>query len=223
MQSCLFCSSSIKKGHLSICRDCLDGLSYQGPDVCRQCGLTAYQSKICGNCLRSTPAFDRTLALFQYQYPVSSLLQRYKYGNQLDIATVLGKLLSKHLSSSPLPDVLIPMPLHPHRLQERGFNQAVEIARVVSHEIEIPLDVHACKRVKFSAPQVTLPLKQRVRNMRNAFSCERSLENLRVALLDDVMTTGASLNALATAVKKAGAMHVECWVVARTHPGINHV
>ena len=222
-QRCLFCLSSIKKGHLSICPDCLDGLSYQPPDVCQQCGLTAYQSEICGNCLRSAPAFDRTHALFTYQYPVSSLLQKYKYGNQLDIATVLGKLLSKHLSSSTLPDVLIPMPLHPHRLQERGFNQAVEIARVISHEIDIPLDVHVCKRVKFSAPQVTLPLKQRVRNMRNAFTCERSLQNLRVALLDDVMTTGASLNALAAAVKKAGAVHVECWVVARTHPGMAHV
>lgn len=164
-----------------------------------------------------------THSLFGYQYPISSLLQKYKYGNQLDIATTLGKLLSKSVSSSVLPDVLIPMPLHPKRLQERGFNQAVEIARVVARELQITLEVHACKRVKFSAPQVTLPLKERVQNMRHAFSCERPLHNLRVALLDDVMTTGASLNALAAIAKKAGAAHVECWVVARTQPGVSHV
>lgn len=216
-QNCLFCLSRIKNRHLSICVACLEELPYQLSDVCPQCGLGSNNGELCGHCLNSAPAFDITRGLFRYQYPISALLQKYKYGNQLDIATVLGQLLSKRLSTSILPDVLIPMPLHPQRLQERGFNQAVEIARVVARELHIPLDVHACKRVKLSAPQVTLPLKERVRNMRNAFSCERTLDNLKVALLDDVMTTGASLNALAAAVKKAGAAHVECWVVARTH------
>jgi ComF family protein len=115
------------------------------------------------------------------------------------------------------------MPLHASRLQERGFNQAVEIARIVAKELHIPLEMRTCKRIKFSAPQVTLPLKERVRNMRNAFTCERRLDGMKVALLDDVMTTGASLNALATAVKKAGAAKVECWVIARTQPQDRHV
>lgn len=150
-------------------------------------------------------------------------MQKYKYGNALPIADLFGKLLSDNRSSSTLPDLLIPMPLHPRRLQERGFNQAAEVARVLARQLSMPLDIHACKRVKFSAPQATLPLKQRVRNMHNAFVCERRFDGLKVALLDDVMTTGASLNALATAVKKAGAAMVECWVIARTQPQDQHV
>ena len=224
-RNCLFCSGSVKNSHLSICSSCLQELPFQSETSCPQCGLVAAKGEVCGHCLQSAPAFDITYGLFAYQYPISTLLQKYKYGKQLDIATTLGKLISKRAPSPSvaLPDVLIPMPLHPRRLQERGFNQAVEIARVVAHELHIPLDVHACKRVKFSASQVTLPLKERVRNMRNAFTCDRPLDNLKVALLDDVMTTGASLNALASAVKKAGASHVECWVIARTQPGMSHV
>lgn len=145
-------------------------------------------------------------------------MQKYKYGNALVMANLFGKLVSAGRAPYSLPDLIIPMPLHPQRLQERGFNQAVEIARVVAKELGLPLDIHACKRVKFSAPQVTLPLKQRVQNMRNAFVCDRPLEGLKIALLDDVMTTGASLNALAAAVRKAGAASIECWVLARTQP-----
>jgi ComF family protein len=146
------------------------------------------------------------------------VLQKYKYSNELSIAELFGKLLGRTLPSAMLPDVVIPMPLHPQRLQERGFNQAVEIGRILARDLKVNLDVHACKRTKFSLPQVNLPLKQRVKNMRNAFVCERRLDGLKVALLDDVMTTGASLNALAATVRKAGASSVECWVLARTQP-----
>jgi predicted amidophosphoribosyltransferase len=110
------------------------------------------------------------------------------------------------------------MPLHPRRLQERGFNQAVEIARIVGKKLKLEVDSQSCSRIKLSPPQVSLPLKERVRNMRGAFACNSSLDGLRIALLDDVMTTGASLNELAATVKKAGAVHVECWLVARTLP-----
>lgn len=178
---------------------------------------------LCGHCLKSPPAFDATHALFRYGYPIDAVLQKYKYGNALTTAELLGQLLSENRRSFDLPDLLIPMPLHPKRLQERGFNQALEVARIAAHELALALDIQACKRIKFSAPQATLPLKQRVRNMRNAFRCERRLDGMKVALLDDVMTTGASLNALATAVKKAGAAMVECWVIARTQPQDRHV
>jgi len=160
---------------------------------------------LCGHCLKSPPAFDATYALFRYAYPLDGLLQKYKYGNALVMAEVFGKLLSSARKAFPPPDLLIPMPLHPQRLRERGFNQAVEIARVTARELNLALDIHSCKRIRFSTPQATLPLKQRVRNMRNAFVCNRSLEGLKVALVDDVMTTGASLHALASAVRRAGA------------------
>lgn len=149
---------------------------------------------------------------------MDSLLQRYKYGHRLAMAQTFGGLMTNAYAAQPRPDVLIPMPLHAQRLRERGFNQASEIGRVVSKQLAIKLDTKSCSRIKLSPPQVSLPLKQRVKNMRNAFHCETRLDGLRVALLDDVMTTGASLNALAKTVKAAGAIHVECWVVARTLP-----
>ncbi len=109
------------------------------------------------------------------------------------------------------------MPLHPQRLKERGFNQSLEIARLLSKPLEIPVR-HVCERIKFSAPQASLPMKDRVKNMKGAFICNEDLSGQNVILVDDVMTTGASLNALAKAVKAKGAAHVECWLIARTLP-----
>lgn len=114
------------------------------------------------------------------------------------------------------PDLLIPMPLHPKRLKERGFNQSLEIAKTISKQLNIKLDYTACIRTKYSQPQASLPLKQRANNIKDAFKCTKPLTGLRIALIDDVMTTGASMNALAKAVKAKGASHVECWVIART-------
>ncbi|WP_334108482.1 ComF family protein [Methylobacillus sp.] len=128
----------------------------------------------------------------------------------------MGHLLASQVKHLPLPDCIIPMPLHPQRIKERGFNQSVEIARIVSKQLSMPVNLHACKRVKPTPPQASLPYKQRIRNMHGAFACTADLQGKRIVLLDDVMTTGASLNALAKTVKDAGASHVECWVIART-------
>ena len=130
-------------------------------------------------------------------------------------------LLSNNVLAQDI-DLIIPMPMHPKRLQERGFNQALEIAKLISKGLDIPLDYQSCTRNKLSPPQASLPLKERVKNIRGVFSINdahaKNLKGLKVALIDDVMTTGASLNELAKTVKKAGATHVECWVLARTLP-----
>jgi ComF family protein len=115
-----------------------------------------------------------------------------------------------------MPDLIIPMPLHPKRLQERGFNQSLEVARIVSEKLNVKLDHSVCERIKLSPPQASLPLKERVKNMKGAFNCNRPLHGQSIIVIDDVMTTGASLNSLAKALKKAGARRVECWVIART-------
>ncbi|HEY8118527.1 MAG TPA: phosphoribosyltransferase family protein [Methylophilaceae bacterium] len=159
--------------------------------------------------------------MFRYEYPVDAMLQRYKYAHLLTMAETLGQLMADSFTASSdatMPDIIIPMPLHRQRLQERGFNQAVEIAKVLSNRLGLTLDTKSCTRIKLAPPQVSLPLKQRVKNMRGAFNCESRMDSKRVALVDDVMTTGASLNELAKIVKSAGAVHVECWVVARTLP-----
>jgi len=108
------------------------------------------------------------------------------------------------------------MPLHPNRLQERGFNQSLEVSRIIGKHLNIRVNGQAVLRIKLSPPQASLPLKEHVRNMKDAFICNEDLSGMRIALIDDVMTTGASLNALAKAVKAKGAAHVECWLIART-------
>lgn len=208
--------TSTAANETGVCDDCLQDLPWLPPTHCPQCALASFQGQVCGHCLSSAPAFDRTHALFSYQYPLDTLLQRYKYDHLLSMAQVFAKLLLRSLPSANLPDLLIPMPLHATRLRDRGFNQALEIARILARKLQLPLDLQSCTRTKMTPPQVSLPLKLRVRNMHGAFNCNKRLDGLRVALLDDVMTTGASLNALSRTVKAAGAVHVECWVVART-------
>lgn len=173
---------------------------------------------MCGACLQHPPAYDRTLAAFSYAFPVDQLIQALKYQQRLAIAPVLGHALGLAARSLPCPDVLIAMPLHPKRLQHRGFNHATEIARKVANELNLPLDLSVCERVRDTPPQVALAYDQRRRNVRDAFSCHGKVVGKRVALIDDVMTTGTSLDELAKTLKKAGALEVEAWVVARTLP-----
>lgn len=144
------------------------------------------------------------------------MLQHYKYGQLFTLARTMGLLFAAHTGLSLSADCMIPMPLHRQRLQERGFNQSAEIAKVISKQLHLPIRLEACHRIKPTPPQASLPYKQRIKNMQGAFECINDLTGQRVILLDDVMTTGASLNALAKTVKAAGARHVECWVVART-------
>lgn len=195
---------------------CLKDLPWLPAASCPQCGLASHHGLICGACISHPPAFDMTKALFEYAFPIDLMLQKYKYQHALVYAHVFAEMMLKSLQANQI-DLIIPMPLHPKRLSERGFNQSLEIARLISQSIGIPLQ-HACERVKFSPPQASLPLKARIRNMKDAFVCHQDLTGRRVILIDDVMTTGASLDALAKAVKAKGATHVECWLIARTLP-----
>jgi ComF family protein len=185
---------------------------------CPQCALFSATGLICGQCLQSPPMFDRTIAVFRYAHPVDAMLQRYKYQHRLHLAEPFADMLIAKLHGRSSPDLIIPMPLHPQRLKERGFNQSLEIARHLATRLQVPLETAAVVRTKLSPPQASLPLKARVKNMKQAFASTRRFDGLRIALVDDVMTTGASLNALAKTIKDAGAEQVECWVIARTLP-----
>lgn len=206
-------------GEYGICNACLQDLPWHNCAQCPQCGLPAYDNQLCGHCINSPPDFDATRALFRYAFPVQPMLQRYKYGELLTLGETFGHLLAGYIAEKQInekPDLIIPMPLHPQRLQERGFNQSLEMARIVAKNLEVKLDQNICQRIKLSPPQASLPLKQRVKNMKGAFTCTQPLDGVNIAVIDDVMTTGASLNALAKTLKQAGASRVECWVIART-------
>lgn len=158
------------------------------------------------------------MAAVAYRFPADALIQACKYGGDLIAARALGELLADAVGGEPAPDLIVPMPLHPNRLRERGFNQALEIARPVASRTGAPLSANACERVTDTPPQASLPWKEREKNIRGAFACAADLSGKRIALVDDVMTTGHTLNEAARILRRAGAARVECWVVARTLP-----
>lgn len=176
-------------------------------------------SLTCGHCLQAPPAFDHTIAALRYEFPLDTLIQELKYRHQLVLASVLGDALAERVRQSvPRPDVLIPMPLHPSRLRERGFNQALELAKIVAGRLDLPLLARGAERVRATPPQVGLPWKERAKSVRGAFSCSLDLHAKHVAILDDVMTTGTSLHELALTLRQQGAREISAWVVARTMP-----
>lgn len=181
---------------------------------CPICALPTPSGETCGHCLKEAPAFCRTQSLFSYGFPVDRLIQQLKYKEQLELAPMLGALLAQHLDNA-LPDLWLPMPLHPNRLKERGFNQAVEIARELAAKTGVPMQASWAKRERDTPPQAGLKREARRKNMRGAFRCNSKVAGLHVGIVDDVMTTGSTLDALAAALKSAGANEVSCFVVAR--------
>ncbi len=214
--SCLLCGADSTAG--PACTGCLSDLPWHRQPHCPQCATPTPGGQTCGACLKHPPAFDRTVAALAYAFPLDRLIPRLKYHSQLAIAPLLGQSLVRAAAAHPRPDCLIPMPLHPARIRERGFNHATEIARVAASQLGLPLDTQSCQRIRDTPPQMSLKHDARRRNVRGAFTCTSAVEGKHIALVDDVMTTGTSLDELAATLKRAGAREVTCWVAARTLP-----
>ena len=189
--------------------------------ACPRCGapgaVVGTEAANCGECQKHPPAFDDTRAVFRYASPVDRLIQHLKYHDRLELSRVLGGYLAEHLLTlnDPLPDVILPVPLHVSRLRERGYNQSLEIARFVAKRLQIPLDWQGTQRIRPTAPQTELPRDQRRKNVHGAFMTSTAFAGQRVAIVDDVMTTGHTVNALAESLLQSGARDVRVWVVAR--------
>jgi len=210
---CLLCGE--ESGPELLCAACAAELPALA-EHCLQCALPSPAGAVCGSCLDRPPHYDRTLALWRYEFPCDRLVQALKYRARL----ALAGFFARSLASLPLPevDLIVPMPLHPKRLAERGFNQALEIARGLARRLGRPIEPRGALRVKDTPPQTRLPYEERAKNVRGAFLCKLDLSGASVAVVDDVMTTGATLNELARALKRAGATRVENFVIARTVP-----
>lgn len=168
----------------------------------------------CGACQQARPSFDATQAALAYGFPVDRLVQALKYRGRLTLAGYFAAVLADPPPAEPV--VIVPMPLHPARLRERGFNQAAEIARPLARRWGAALELDAVLRVRDTAPQANLPWSRRRVNMRGAFRCDISFAGACVVVIDDVMTTGATLEELARVLKASGARRVENRIVART-------
>lgn len=214
--ACALCGNSA--GIDGICEGCRAALPRLPATRCPVCALPNVASDTCGRCLNMQPAFDHVACALSYEYPTNVLVLGLKYRHGLSFARPLAARLADALDAEPYPDVVIPMPLSPGRLAERGFNQATELARLAAFEFGLKPSLNLVRRNRESAPQASLPWKERARNVRNAFECSASLAGKSVAVVDDVLTTGATLNELALALKRQGARQVTGWIAARTLP-----
>ncbi|KQT44007.1 hypothetical protein ASG44_04415 [Methylophilus sp. Leaf459] len=211
--------SEPKTGHAPFCNDCAAALPWYTSSRCPQCALPTLNGDYCGICLQHPPAFDRTFAPFRYAYPLDRLLQQFKYHQQLPIGKLITEAVLPHLPTllaANIPDVMIAMPMHTQRVRQRGFNHALELAKHLQKALKIPLDIDGCTRVMDTPSQAGMDMKTRIRNLRGAFASPKDWQGKHVLVVDDVMTTGASMHALAKVLKQAGAGQVSALVFART-------
>ena len=220
-KKCLFCQLKTHTA-TALCKTCEALLPYPR-NPCVRCGffLPLSSSTPCGKCLMQPPAFDGIYALFSYENPIASLIQDIKFQEHFLIAhglgEMLGAFLKKQYEEKPLPEVIIPVPLHPQRLKHRGFNQALELAKPLKKILNIPLDPRACTRKKNTAPQATLSASQRGKNIKDAFHIHHTSYK-SIALVNDVITTGNTLHDLAQGFKREGTSHIVLWCLAQTPP-----
>ncbi len=209
--SCFVCRGAARA---LLCAQCDAELPRLGEALCPRCALYSPDAAVCGRCLTQSPAYDATHAALAYDFPADALVHALKFRGELALAPLLAGFLAEKVRGGRV-DHVVPVPLSAERLRHRGYNQAVEIARHLRND---SLELALCERTRDAPPQIELPYDQRQRNVRGAFRCTRPLAGLRIAVVDDVMTTGATLDEMARTLKAAGAAYVENWVIARTLP-----
>lgn len=214
-QRCTLCGAP-ETHAASLCAGCHRDLPWLGAS-CANCALPLPAEGLCRACSSRPPPFDSVRSAFRYATPVDGWILGLKFHGRLAHARTLGELMAGRLATggAPLPQLLLPVPLHARRLRMRGYNQALELARVLSRRLGIALDATAAARVRTTAEQTRLSAVERRRNLRGAFKARRDLSGLRIAVVDDVMTTGATAAELARTLRKAGASHIEVWTAAR--------
>jgi ComF family protein len=218
--SCLLCLDPGQPPALELCRDCEADLPRHvgGCVVCAAPGADA--GVACPHCRAERPSFDRVLAPYRYEFPLAELVHRLKYGNQLAIGRLLGTLLARRIAEAgpTSVDALVPVPLHAAREARRGYNQAAEIARFAGELLALPVLDRVALRMRATEEQAGLPAIARRANVSGAFEALAGCVPASVAIVDDVLTTGATAGALAEALKRAGARRVEAWAVTRVSP-----
>ena len=209
---CPLCSARSTRGYCGNCRDDFSAVC----DPCPTCGLSRPVDRCPAK--DSIWSIDRVLAPLDYSQPAISQIHALKFAGRRNLGRALGLILAEYLLSGFDIDIdaVIPIPLHVRRLRDRGYNQALEIARPVAASLRLPLQIAGVRRVVATTPLAELDAESRRRNVARAFSITRDVEGLRVAIVDDVLTTGATANALAAELLTAGALRVEAWTVARS-------
>lgn len=216
--TCVLCDARIPRTQ-TFCTGCetaLPRLAWPCPQCAAPIEGTTTNALRCGACQKRPPAFSKVFALYGYAPPIDGLIRALKYHRRLELARILGEQLAQGLANALRGiDLVVPVPLHRARLHERGYNQSLELARPIAKHLRLPLDFDCLQRTRATAPQAGLTPAERRHNVRGAFVATPTVNKLKIAVVDDVMTTGHTANAVAQCLRKAGAKEVHVWVVAR--------
>ncbi len=200
----------------AVCTACANLLQRIGP-ACRYCALPLPDDNflVCGRCTIAKPVFDKVNTAYLFAEPLRTLLHEFKYAQALYLGGFLAQLMLDALPKQAMQtQCLVPVPLHPKRLRERGFNQAAELAKLLARTLQLPCELNLCKKIIHTVPQVSLNKKQRMDNLRHAFQSKPS-NYQHITLVDDLLTTGSTANELARTFKKQGVGQVDLWCCAR--------
>lgn len=218
---CAICRLPLR-APVGICTPCRRALPLP-PPCCPRCGLpSADATRPCGRCLQRPPPWQRLIFTGDYQPPLATLIQRFKYRGEWPLAFPLARLMllsylqaRRHIPSM-RPDLLLAVPLHRRRHWRRGYNQSAELARPLAHWLQADYRPHWLRRVRATPPQQGLSAAERRRNLRGAFTCHPALTGRRVLLVDDVVTTGSTLSEISQRLIAQGVMSVEVICLCRT-------
>lgn len=214
--TCLLCGAKGVDG-----RDLCAGCAFDLPRnliACPRCAAPTNSAEICEHCRAHPPVFDRAFAPFLYQSPLDALIKDFKFRSRFAQGRLLGDLFAAALAErgGSLPDCIMPVPLHPRRLRERGFNQALELVRRAARQFQIPLLIHGLRRTRYTPPQAQLDARLRQTNLLGAFALGGLPLGSRVALMDDVITTTSTVAECAQILRSGGATDIEVWAIGRT-------
>lgn len=213
---CLLCLRPSQRD-IALCTGCEDKLPWL-KSPCHRCSLPLAQGQqICYQCLQHPPSYTRLQALFDYAWPLNTFIGQFKYKGHLHFAKMLGKIMAERLIFTYPIDCIVPMPLHPARQRERGFNQTLELANIIAKHWQLPLDRWSCTKKRNTLAQSLLSARARASNVTaRAFAITPLFSAKHVLVIEDVVTTGATVNALARALTDAGVATVEIWSCCRT-------
>ena len=219
---CIACHGKVDHRESDICSECIGEMPLN-KHCCPRCAVPLAKEHpngvICGRCIRQQPAFDYSYSLFRYEGIIVSLIHQLKFSQKIGHARSLGALLAEgsaeYVNKNGLPDGLLPVPLHRRRLRQRGFNQSSELARMLASRWSCPVIFDEVERGRKTESQTGLSAKQRKKNIRGAFTLASEVTFDHVLIIDDVVTTGSTVNELARLLKKAGVKRVGVLSVAR--------
>ncbi|MEM7358537.1 MAG: ComF family protein [Pseudomonadota bacterium] len=215
---CLACTAIVSGPNQPFCETCHLALPFQ-PHSCTRCGqaLNAEQD-YCGRCIQSPVPFDLCFYPFRYESPISDAIHRFKYGDRPQLAKPLGTVLASEIREHglPLPEILLPVPMHVSRLRKRGFNQSLQLCKQVATELSIPYSNGVLEKSRATPAQVGLSLRERRASIRDSFRISRNFTKKSVAVIDDVITTGSTVEEIAKILKRNGVNYVYIWGLAHT-------